>query len=163
MSSFIQFYECKRCKQWTKDKKEYLRGFCTLCRLTELKTRYMEEKLQNYNNFELNKEIKLIGWKLLESGNLSDHFSDDVSSIDDPNDNNYAPETPERTGKEKKRISFTQSITSQKSPKESKKVQKRKLSKSRTLPEEPVKKKPKKLSLMNPMIQVMRKMMPQNK
>ena len=55
--------------------KEDLRGLCALCRLTELKTRYMEEKLQNYNKFELNKEIKLIGRKLLQSENLSDHFS----------------------------------------------------------------------------------------
>ena len=120
------------------------RGLCALCRLTELKTRYIEEKLQYYNKFELNKEIKLIGRKLLQSENLSDHYSDDVSSLDDPDDDNYVPETPVRTGKEKKRISLTQSITSEKSPTESKKGQKRKPSKSTTLPEEAVQKKPKK-------------------
>ena len=144
MSSPVQFYECKRCKQWTKNKKEFLRGLCALCRLTELKTRYIEEKLQYYNKFELNKEIKLIGRKLLQSENLSDDYSDDVSSLDDPDDDNYVPETPVRTGKEKKRISLTQSITSEKSPTESKKGQKRKPSKSTTLPEEAVQKKPKK-------------------
>ena len=149
MSSPVQFYECKRCKQWTKDKKEYLRGLCALCRLTELKTRYMEEKLQCYNKFELNKEIKLIGKKLLESENLSDHFSDDVSSLDDPDDENYIPETPVTTGK-KKRISLTQSITTEKSPKELKKGQKRKLSESTALPEEALQKKPKKTVLDRP-------------
>ena len=100
--------------------------------------------MQYYNKFELNKEIKLIGRKLLQSENLSDHYSDDVSSLDDPDDDNYVPETPVRTGKEKKRISLTQSITSEKSPTESKKGQKRKPSKSTTLPEEAVQKKPKK-------------------
>ena len=71
-------------------------------------------------------------------------FQDDVSSLDDPNDDNYVPETPKRIGKEKKRISLTQSSTSQKSPKESKKGQKRKPSKSRTLPQEAVQKETKK-------------------
>ena len=100
--------------------------------------------MQYYNKFELNKEIKLIGRKLLQSENLSDHYSDDVSSLDDPDDDNYVPETPVRTGKEKKTISLTQSITSEKSPTESKKGQKRKPSKSTTLPVEAVQKKPKK-------------------
>ena len=109
----------------------------------------MEEKLQSYNKFELNKEIKLIGKKLLESENLSDHFSDDVSSLDDPDDENYIPETPVTTGK-KKRISSTQSITTEKSPKELKKGQKRKLSESTALPEEALQKKPKKTVLDRP-------------
>ena len=109
----------------------------------------MEEKLQSYNKFELNKEIKLIGKKLLESENLSDHFSDDVSSLDDPDDENYIPETPVTTGK-KKRISLTQSITTEKSPKELKKGQKRKLSESTALPEEALQKKPKKTVLDRP-------------
>ena len=110
----------------------------------------MEEKLQYYNKFELNKEIKLIGRKLLQSENLSDHCSDDVSSLDDPDDDNYVPETPVRTGKAKKRISLTQSITSEKSPTESKKGQKRKPSKSATLPEEAVQKKTKKTVIDKP-------------
>ena len=142
----MQFYECKRCKEWTKDKKEYLRGLCALCRLTELKTRYMEEKLQHYNKFELNKEIKLIGRKMLQSGNRSDHFSDDISSLDDENADNYVPETPERTGKGKKTIS----LISQKSPKELKKGHKRKCSKFTTLPEEAVQEKPKKTVIDKP-------------
>ena len=82
------------------------RGLCALCRLTELKTRYIEEKLQYYNKFELNKEIKLIGRKLLQSENLSDHYSDDVSSLDDPDDDNYVPETPVRTEQARKRKEY---------------------------------------------------------
>lgn len=42
----------------------------------ELKTKYMEEKLQNYNKFELNKEVKLLGQKIPDSDNNSEQFSD---------------------------------------------------------------------------------------
>ena len=48
----------------------------------------MEGKLQSYNKFELNKNIKLIGCKILESENISDHFLDDISWIVDPDDKN---------------------------------------------------------------------------
>lgn len=72
-----QTYECKICKKLTTDKKLTLKGLCALCRLKKLKTKYMHSKLETYNKFELNQEIKIIMEKLGDETD-SDDFSDNI-------------------------------------------------------------------------------------
>ena len=66
----------------------------------------MEEKLQNYNKFELNKEIKLLRQRIFYEDN-SDQYSDNISSMDDSNDKNFVPSMPQ-SKTSKSAISLTQ-------------------------------------------------------
>ena len=63
-------FECIKCKKFDRGDQKILKGYCYLCRVHELKTRYTKRKLENYNKFELKQELKR-GMNLLIQKNIA--------------------------------------------------------------------------------------------
>ena len=80
-----------------------MKGLCALCRLTDLKTDYMLSKLEKYNNFELDHEIKTLTKKMGDVTDSED-FSDNISKMDDSEDENFIPPKHENQTYNKKEI-----------------------------------------------------------
>ena len=77
-----QVYRCKKCKKLTKDKNDKLKELCASCKLKDLKTKSTICKLEKYNKFELNQEIKTLTQKMGDVTDSED-FSDNISTMDD--------------------------------------------------------------------------------
>ena len=94
--------------------KEELKSQCHMCRLTQVKEKYMKRKLERYNKFEIKQELKkLIKKKKAEGISDSDdeeYYSDEISCSDRESDHDFIPDSEQKHSKKKSLI--TRNITS---------------------------------------------------
>ena len=101
MSSKESIYKCKKCKKMCIENNDELKGYCELCRLTNLKIKYTEEKLQQYNKFEIRQQLKRLSKKVdtEDSDESENYFSDEVSCSEDAKDLDYVPDSEDKKSK----------------------------------------------------------------
>ena len=94
-------FECIKCKKFDRGDKEILKGYCYLCRVHDLKTRYTKRKLENYNKFELKQELKRLTKKKRDEFTDSEEYSDELSCSDNLEDEDFIPSSLPKEQKKK--------------------------------------------------------------
>ena len=83
--------QCKTCQKFCIGNADQLRHQCHSCRLTQLKSKYVQKKLECYHKFEIREELKALS-KKIEKGKLSDieeYYSDEVSRDENEKDEDF--------------------------------------------------------------------------
>ena len=99
-------YECKTCKQMCEGNREELRSQCHMCRLTQMKEKYMKRKLEIKQ--ELKKVIKKKKAEGISDSDSEEYYSDEISCSDNESDKDFIPDSEVKS---KKKSLITKNIS----------------------------------------------------